>query len=295
MKKTILILLVIVFSFSSTFGQSYRKQQDQILAYNILTNALIAGISGAVNKKKGEKLHHAFLKNFGKGGLGGIVKYTAKYQTFYLRYEQSTITAPLNRVLFFAGHSMVMNASLNEPTFKNLYFNYFGFNFKYDTQAEKGTRLSTKLSATTFSSAIFLLNFGDRFNFYKTLEYGFLFFDLHPDAQHPSLVRLDGRSIHNSLAIREFNGQHQLGILPHEILHTYQAYDFFALSNIYKEKEQTILNKSKVYRFASKYVDFDYEPIFFTTLYNTQPKPTYFKNFFEYEAEHFSGRKYINR
>ena len=188
-----------------------------------------------------------------------------------------------------------MNASMNEKSFENIYFNYFGINFKYSASAERGERFSSKLSGGTLVSSILFLTYGDKFNFNKSLEYGLIYFETNPEATHINGGPLNGRARFNSISVRVRNRRPVQSVVPHEILHTYQVYDFFALSSFYKTKEKALLDESKIYRFTSKYLELDYEPLFFTTIYLIQPQPRYYKNFFEYEAEHFSSRRYIDR
>jgi hypothetical protein len=53
--------------------------------------------------------------------------------------------------------------------------------------------------------------------------------------------------------------------------------------------------KIKLYRILSPYMKLDYEAAFQGLLYLAQPVPKYYKNFYEFEAQHFSGRQYIKR
>ena len=57
----------------------------------------------------------------------------------------------------------------------------------------------------------------------------------------------------------------------------------------YEKSLNKTLNKSSLYVKLNKYIDFDYQPLIFGALYITQPKPTYFKNYFENDSinDHF--------
>lgn len=293
--KLITLLLISLFSFQ-TYSQSFKKQNDGVLAYNLGINCLIGGIGGAINKKKGEKWSHAFLKNFVKGGLGGLVKYSAKYQTYYLRNQTQVLYSTLNRATFFLGHSITMNASLNERTFENLYFNYLGINMNYKPYVERGERFSGKLSSGTLISSVLFAVDGHQFNFNKTLEYGQFYFELDPETTIDGLGTVNGLAGYNSFAIRHYQtNQPAQSSVPHELVHTYQNYDFFALGSFYKKQQDALLDKSKLYRLTSKYIDYDYQFLFHSALYAAQPKPRYYKNWFEFEAQHFNGRRAIDR
>lgn len=292
--RSLLVFLVLVLS-KSAFSQNYQSQQSEIFAYNLLSNGLICGISGAINKDKGEKAFPTFLKNFGKGCLGGFIKYSAKKQSFYLRYDSHEYLAPINRAYFFLGHSVSMNASLNKRTFENFYFNFYGVDFNFRPYEEKGNRFSGRLSMGTVTSVIYFSALGHKLDFFKSLEYGQFFFELDPDTKIDG-ISIAGLASYNSFAIeKDSRGVYSQSVIPHEMVHNYQYYDFFTLSSFYQAKLDTALNEVSLYRKASKFLNFDYQPIFFSGLYNIQPKPRYYRNYFEYEAEHFGRRRFINR
>lgn len=297
MKSIQIIFLFILLSFfgNHAYGQSYQGQRNQIFAYNILSNGLMGGIGGVVNKKKGEKALPVFIKNFGKGCLGGLIKYSAKSQTYYLKNLNFTFLAPANRAFYFLGHSVVMNASKNQRTLENYYCNFFGIDFNYKPYAERGDKLNARLSLGTAISVAQFALIGHKLNFYNTLEYGQFYFDMDSSYTRKGKV-YDGFATYNTFAIRQLGrGQTAIRSVPHEIVHTFQNYDFFALSSIYGKPLNSFLNKSKTYKSLSKYINFDYQPIFYRALYIAQPKPMYYRNNFEFEAEHFSDRRFIER
>ncbi len=294
MPKIKIVALLVVFS-TQCYSQDYRKQQNEILVFNVLSDGLISGVASTFNKKEDEKFLPVFARNFGKGCLGGLVKYMAKYQTFYLKSQQNIHMAPVNRALFFLGHSMSQNASMNERLLENYYFNLYGLNFNYSPYREKGDRFKTRLSIGTLASVIYLYGRGDRIDFYKTLEYGQFYLDLNDEANFQGNL-IGGRAMYNAFSIRtNGNGAAAQHVVPHELIHTYQNYNYFGVSSIYRKRLETVLNKSKIYQIVTRFVDLDYEPLFFTTAYQLQPEPRYYRNFFEYEAQHFSTRMYIDR
>lgn len=293
---TVLILLAATFLINKkTRAQSYQGQRNQIFAYNILSNGLMSGIGGAINKKKGEKVLPVFFKSFGKGCLGGLIKYSAKSQTYYLRNQGMTFLAPFNRAFFFLGHSITTNASLNQRTFENYFCNFYGIDFNYKPYEVKGNKIQAKLSLGTAISVARFAAKGHKLNFYNTLEYGQFYFDMDSSYTLKGKV-YDGFATHNTFAIRQLGrGRTAIGSVPHEIVHTFQYYDFFTLSSIYKNRLDATLNKINTYRSITKYINFDYEQLFFRAIYSAQPKPKYYRNFLEFEAEHFSDRRFIER
>lgn len=293
--KIVILVLFLTSSIKLTYSQNYQSQRNELLAYNVFSNGLISGIGGVIHKKKGEKFFPVFIKSFGKGCLGGLIKYSAKSQTYTFRNSQFNILAPVNRAYFFLGHSISMNASRNEKMLSNYYCNFYGVNFHYDHFAKKGERINSRLSLGTVAS---ILNFSlikkHKLDFYKTLEFGEFYYDLKPNTIHNG-IPISGLAGYNVMAIEKYNGFPRTSVIPHELIHNYQYYDFFSISSFYEKPLNKILDKSSFYKKVTKYIDFDYEQMFFTFAYIMQPKRTYYKNFFEFEAEHFSSRRFIER
>jgi hypothetical protein len=289
-----LIALLFCYNLNVSYSQNFQSQRNEVLAYNILTNGIISGIGGVINKKKGEKFFPVFLKSFGKGSLGGLIKYSAKNQLYYQRSETFSFLAPINRAYFFLGHSIALNGSRNIGMLDDYHCNFYGINFNYKYKEKQGNRFSARLSLATMASVITIAADKNKLDFYRSLKYGQFYFDLSPNSKlsGPPTRSFSG---FNSFAIERINGRANYDVIPHELVHTYQSYDFYSISSFYEKPLKKLLNKSSFYNKAIKYVDFDYEPLIFGALYLAQPKPTYFRNFFEFEAEHFSRRRFINR
>ena len=120
-------------------------------------------------------------------------------------------------------------------------------------------------------------------NYFKSLEYGNFYFDPNTTGTSASFA------LYNAIVISNQS------LIPHETVHTYQKYDFFTISSFYEKPIANIINQKPILRKVSKFISFDYQPIFNKLFYKLQPEPTYYKNFFEYEAEHFSKRIPLNR
>ena len=279
--------------YITTNAQTYKHQQYEIFAVNILSNGFIGGVGGVINKSEDEKILPVFLRNFGKGCLGGLIKYTSKSYSNYLNYPDNTFYAPINRMHFFLGHSIVMNASMNKKMLETYYFNYLGINFQFFPKKEVNKFQARISAASLLSFASFAIR-GHDFDFFKSLEYGLFYFNLKEGYKQNGFYPY-GLAYHNSIAIKEYQKAPYYFIIPHELVHTYQFYDFYPLGNYYKEKANKYLNNYSIYNFLSKYISLDHEAIYHSILYEIQPEPIYYRNYFEYEAEHFSSRKYIKR
>lgn len=283
----ILTLLFILLSWNSR-AQSYDKQRTRVFLVNSLSNAVIGGIGGAINHKHSEKWHTAFARNFLKGGAGGMVKYTAKYQVYNLSFPQFSMFAPIDRMWFFLGHSMVMNAAYNRPLLERLYCNFYGVDIRYDSKAEH--KVQARASLATLEGLVEYAAMGYELNLYRTLEYGIFMFD----ARGNKLLPYYGQARFNCVVLREYPG---LGNLPHEMVHVYQLYDYFPVASFYDKKARSWYESKKLYKSLSKYVTLDHESLFMTVLYLPQFRkpPHYYKNYFEFEAEHFGTRYKVAR
>lgn len=285
------------------FTQSYKTQQNEILAYNIFCNGLIGGIGGIINKDADDKWHEAFLKNFGKGCLGGLVKYSSKKQAWHLQNPDKNYLAIPNRLYYFLGHSMVMNASKNKGIFDTYYCNLFGTDIRWNLNKKDSglnTTFQVRLSLMSIGSFIQLALEKNKFNLHKSLEMGLFYFDLKPNypTHGANIGSVSGIARFNSIAIGRnlLNGMRFDDAVPHEVIHVYQNYDFFPITNFYYGRYfKNKLSQLNWYNTISRFVIADIDVLYFKTAYYFQPQPTYYKNFFEYEAEHFSGRNYLNR
>lgn len=296
MLKLVITLAIIISSVLYSSAQTYEAQQNRMLAYNVLSSGLMGGIGGAINRNEGEKWHKAFIKNFGKACLGGLVKYQAKYQAYYLGQPNNGYWILPNRLHYFIGHSMVMNASLNKGLLDTYYANVWGIDVRVSTAKNPEKRIQARLSVGTLINTAVYLADGHTFNLHRSIEYG------HISMDYDSTFILNGRNDiwgiggYNVMAIKpNEQGIPAYWVIPHETVHMYQYYDIAPLSNLYIKKVEHLYKDKSIYNKLKKYMVFDYEPIIQAGLYAAQPKPTYFKNFYEYEAEHFARRQFIKR
>lgn len=271
-------------------AQNYDAQRSQVFLVNVLSNALIGGVGGLINKEKEEKAGRAFVRNFLKGGAGGLVKYTAKQQLYHFQIPDKALLAPLNRLHFFLGHSMVMNASYNRPLLERYYCNFYGIDIRLSLKEEQ--KFQARLSVATLGSALYMAAKGFHFNLYTSLEYGLPVFDIY---NRRTSLKDGSQAGFNTMAIERYGGHYNYSVVGHELAHTYQMYDYFGFTSFYDRKARKYYEEKKIYRALSKYLVLDYEMLFFGALYLSQPRPLHFRNYYEFEAEHFAHRRYIMR
>jgi hypothetical protein len=285
MKKSILIFLAMLPLLRSTQAQSYDAQRTQVFAFNIIGNALVGGIGGAVNTKSGEKVLKTFARNFFKGAVGGLIKYYAKYNVYQVTPQYMSYYININRFTYFLGHSVVMNAARNNQSLETVYFNYCGIEMRYKYRSEK--KFDARLSLASLGSALYYVKNGSDLNLYQSMETGVLYFDVKPG----QLQSFAGQALFNTIAIiRPY-----YNVFPHELVHTYQMYDLMPLSSIYSRPLEMLYENHKVYKFLNRYITSDYEALFFSALYGLQPAPAHYRNYYEFEAQHFQTRQYVPR
>ncbi|QHT67563.1 hypothetical protein GXP67_13460 [Rhodocytophaga rosea] len=276
--------------FNECAAQSYAQQQRQIAAYNILLNGCIGGIGGVINKKKEDKALAAFGRNFLKGSLGGLVKYTAKSSLYALPEKNRALASFANRAYYYLGHSFTMNASLNRELLHTYNIQLYGIDL--NIQLTDDVKIQPRLSLLT--SYYFLLTITNKhtFNLSNSIKYGVFYFNQHPKYNYSS----DGNAFQNTIILNPLSLDYN-STVSHELVHTYQFPDYYLISNFGKPWVNK-LNTYKIYKSLNKFLYMDISYI--QLLYNLKPNflttsAHYFKNFYEFEAQHFATREYIMR
>jgi len=264
-----LILIVVAFTERS-YPQSYKSQQTKILTFNVFLNGVIGGIGGAINKNKEEKLHIVFAKNFLAGCLGGSLKYEAKYDAYNISFDRAlgdnqkfSWNAWLDRFIYFAGYSIVHNASLNKSPWESFQINIYGINLYYSFTDE--VHFQPKLSLYTLGT---LIAFGvsRTFDLKNTFNYGVYYFRVKPSNYG---IRC-GVAGYNTIALQE-SCWNVNKTISHEFIHVFQFADYFSISS-YLNKPLKKLKAQKFIKPIDRYLLFDipYQSLF----YVLQPKPS---------------------
>jgi hypothetical protein len=293
MHRAIFVLVSVFLGINKTTAQSFHQQTRQVFAYNILLNGLVGGIGGVINKSKEEKFLKVFGRNFLKGSLGGLITYTAKYEVYRLRNPEKYWVAPLNRAFYYLGNSFVYNASLNRSLFSAYRCQFYLFNF--DIHFKGKFRIVPRISLLSVASVSAFFIFGDHLSFNKSIKYGVFYFNQNKK----NLKTRMGLGLNNAIEITPYplnvygydGDSWRYEMIAHEMIHTFQFPDYISISNFTRKSFQGMKSKDG-YKRWSKY--FFLDGPFFPLLYVLYPTPNYF-NFFEYEADHFSTREFIDR
>jgi len=292
-KTLVASFLVLFLGFTiQAKAQSFAQQQRQFMAYNVGLNALIGGVGGLINKKKGEKWHQAFLKNMGFGAVGGLIKYHAKYEVYNVREGGMKGYAYLNRMYYYLGHSIVNNASLNRKVYSSYSFQLFLANVELSWQDQ--FKIKPKLSLTTlFHNTQFLVT-GHRINLKKSLNYAIIYYD-RGKILDDQIGFGSANAIGAHVNYKQYYSDPSF-LIPHELAHTYQLSDYFLISNFTNTSFKRVKDL-KVYKFLDRFIYWDID--IFYPLYWAQLKvfgePRHFNNYYEFEAHSYGTRMYIRR
>jgi hypothetical protein len=293
MKKSFsCVLLIILFFVQPSRAQSYQTQSRQIFATNILVNGFIGGVGGMINRRNDENLLKVFGKNFLKGSLGGAIIYTAKYETYQLTNPDKYWVAPLDRAFYYIGYSFVRNASLNQSLLNSYHCQFYLFNF--DIQLKNKFKILPRISILSTYSLAYFCTLNDHFNLKNTLKYGVFFFD----ENSKYFQKRGGEAFNNVVEIFpedksvDYFTKFHYRTIAHEMVHTFQFPEYFSISSFANPYFQKYKSK-KIYTTLSKYL---YMDIPYSQLaYICMPKPKYYENYYEFEAEHFARRRYLER
>lgn len=261
-------------------------------AYNILLNGCIGGIGGVINKKKEDKALAAFGRNFLKGSLGGLVKYTAKSSLYALPEKNRALASFANRAYYYLGHSFTRNASLNRELFHTYNIQLYGIDL--NIQLTEDVKIQPRLSLSTGFFFLQKVIEGNRFNVGKSLKYSVFYFDQHDKYLYNSV----GGALQNIITINRSALDVRI-VVSHELVHTYQFPDYYLISNFAKPLSNK-LDTYKIYKYLSRYFYMDISSYYYLNYYLLQPNfstnsPYYYHNFYEFEAQHFANRRYIDR
>jgi hypothetical protein len=288
-QKKSLIILTLFLSIYGVKAQSYQQQRRQIFGYNIILNGLVAGVGGVINKSHEEKILNAFGRNFLKGAIGGIITYTAKFEVYQLRNPENYWIAPLDRAFYYIGNSIVYNASLNKSIFDSYRCQFYLFNI--EIHLKRKFKVTPRISLLSLASLGTFFILQDHLNFKNSIKYGLFYFN----ENKKYIYSREGLGLNNAIEIAAHPPDtiidFKYEVIAHEMIHTFQFPDYISISNYMKKSFQGVKSTDK-YKKWSRY--FYLDGPFFPILYVIYPKPNY-QIFYEYEANHFSTRKFIER
>ncbi len=287
MHPRIILTTVIFLHTIFLFSQDFNKQRIQFTAFNVGFNGLVGGVGSMINKKENQNTWKAFTKGFYRGAIGGAVSHVGFSMTSLIRTKEQIAYAWPARLVNAFGSSIVLNAASNNRMLEQIHFNLYVSRLEYHP-------FKRKIKARLFTSSIYgilIAGRNARLDISKSLQSGVIYFESDENFRS-QLLEGPATGQVSSVGMGSFiSGPDYYSIFAHEVAHILQfdrkvAGNAFAIRLDKKFKE-----KSGLYTKLSKVVYFDLNgPIFFYA-YKFQ-SDTHNCNFFEQEAEHYSGRRY---
>ncbi|MEQ9405126.1 MAG: hypothetical protein RIM99_16160 [Cyclobacteriaceae bacterium] len=281
------VLALLLFPNFNSKAQDYKSQRAQMMVFNVGFNGLIGGIGAGINKKDNESFGQAFKKGLLGGAIGGLVSHTGLTLTHQIRSRQSIALAWPARLTNSLGASIIQNATENKRLLERLHFNLFISRLEYFPYSKKFT-------ARLFTSSIYgivVTGKNAHLNVEKSLKSGVLYFESSDDfSTSIGTGRATGQV--SSVGMRtDLTKADHFNVFSHEVAHILQ-YDRKIGGNAFLLKfNKKLKTDYKIYNTLSKYIYFDFNGPIFYFAYKAQGT-IHNCNFFEQEAEHYSGKTY---
>jgi hypothetical protein len=307
------VLSAIVFYFLCCITsncQSVTGQQSKILAYNVISNGITAGIGSVINKPKNESVGSAFIKGAYRGAIGGVLTFTGKKLTVLIPRNAKTsiinergslsYNSNLNvnnelssnsfaygwiaKLVHSTGVSIITNAS-NHDTFLENWSTEVGFiRLNYNS-------INNSISARILLSRVYgFIKSEGNINWKKSLALGQFYFETSHD--HYLKHGVDGKCIFCSVSVYKNSSAN---IVSHELIHSLQHSELTVLSSLTKASQEK-LNKTKL-GIINKIIFL--EPYFINSAYKGVIKiasnNTYSRTINELEAFSLSTNKHVEK
>lgn len=281
----------VVVSYSLDGFTQVKNQEATVLLYNVAFAGITSGIGSCINKPKQIKWHKAFLTGFWQGSIGGALNYSAK-KTLHLVYKNKSIGYALPATLLnAAGYSIMENAALHKPFLENWTLDYgpLRVNFSTKSMADFKVRL---LPESIY--AVVDLSRSGKFDLGTSLLTGTISFKSKGAIylQNTGLY-YDGYSNGRAFIYTDDGYADKYHIVSHELTHYYQYRDY-QIFNTWLKPIGNRVNSPIINKVFSKYIYLDI-PYFwpFYNLAGLRSGSSYYRNFYEFEAERFSTNSYV--
>ena len=284
-----ILILLIIFSFYINTNAQKGKQDIQLLAYNIGFNGVTAGIGSIIYKDKNQKWVECFAKGFYQGCLGGLFIYSGKKLIFELNNQKNDLYGWPSKILYYAGASIAENAALNKKFGK--YWNIDIWAFRCDFSFGENSYFKARLMVSSIYSAVYLLPKAN-FDWRRSAMTGTLIFSTNSMINgHYGIAPVKAVGI--STYFDNIPGYNEYYVISHELIHTYQFREYQIFNSWLKPFEEKVPKKIKNIFINYLYLDISYMPVFYYLQGGEHNSQYYFKNFYEFEAEHFSTNTFV--
>ncbi len=282
MMRFILVLIIFLFIGQNSFGQN---NKTEMALYNIGLGGFVSGIGALINKKPNDKFGKTFFKAFTKGAFGGYLVYESKNLVGKIQEKEKLEYSWAAKVVNSTGISIIENASLNKEFLESWHMN-IGFN-----RLEVQTRGDVKFKYRIMPFSLIEMAraaYGNKFELNKTIRSGEFIFS----ATNLTNGSRTTKGVNYTNSIVYDNGILNLyDVISHEIIHSYQYYDFNFVNTYFNKTFTKLENKSKFFRGLSSILYYDLNAPIFRGIYTLEDinNNAPFDNFFENEAGFWSN------
>ena len=272
-------IIIFLFCITESFSQS---NDFEAAGYSIGIGTVFTTVGAIINKDKDERVWDVVKERWWQGALGGYLHFESKR---ILRAVDSHDQWPLfwsSKIVSDLGSSIQHNAAYNEAFGRYWYINLAFNRIEIDTKDR--WKLNYKLRPVDF---LFTASAAIRYEFQATesLRYG-----------HPIFVTDDGdlnglRAYASAGFMVRETKENQLSIIKHEFVHVRQNNEYSILNTYYQPFLNDKKKKSIFYDWVDSnlYIEAHYIPLRGLYLLETSTATKYTDNFFEKEADYFSG------
>ncbi|WP_141402390.1 hypothetical protein [Sediminicola luteus] len=243
--------------------------------YNVGLGAVVGGIGAIINKTKTEKTAHVFVKGFAKGALGGFLVYESKSLIRNIEKHQKLEYSWPAKIVNAAGTSIIEGAALNNR-FLSTWHLHIGFN-RLELKSSDTWKLRYKVMPVSFVYTSYAA-FGNKFEWENTLRAGEIMFS--------NASMSDGGFNYANVFVYNSSLPYYKAIIAHEIIHTYQYYDFNFVNAFIHKPISRLEGNSDFLKRLEPILYYDLQNPVFRVFYNLEgtDNVNFHDNFFEYEA-----------
>lgn len=268
-------------------------QDAQLLAYNIGFGAVTSGVGALINKRPHERWHKALLRGASQGALGGGMLYAGKKSVYLMARKQTGNMGYAWPAAIFhaAGYSIIQNAAMSAPFMQN--WSYELGPVRFDYAFHKPHPLRARFLPEVIPAWIFATQVGGRFDAKTSLQTGQIVF-VHTGLIDNNGQAAEGVSWGRSIIYADFlytKGH----VMAHELVHNFQ-YSEYQVINLYTTPLTDKIKNKTMHRIFNNYIYADVPwALFAYQLYGHYDNAHHFRNWYEFEAEHFSTNNWVDR
>ena len=281
MKKKILFIIVLL-PITSAYPQS---NDTEAALYNVGFGGITGAIGAVINKKPEEKFGKVLLKGLWQGALGGYVTFESKRIIRHAWKEEDWKLYWTSKFVNAAGNSIKENAANNRDFWEQWNLTV-GFNrIEFHTKDE--FKVQYKVMPI---SAVYTIDAFTRFRFdaKSSLNYGQFIFRRNDPSGSDYAYATAGHITFNEAYLSQRSSFNQ--VIAHEIIHMYQADDFFFVNSFYHKPLKNIFENKETLKKIDSYIYYDFHLIPLRATYLLESKKSnYYDNYLEHEAGFYSN------